>query len=417
MSRHLQWIFLLISILGVIFAGCTHQNCCEVNEVASISWPAPPPATAKAKPAQEEKKLEDQQQATATAEMQPIPEESISETQNPEPSQEGNLIEGNQTSPEPYEIPATEFPDAEASGTPQTAPAEVEISKEKLEEELSEEDMGQEDIGKEAMKTEGNVQAVPTQAALKESIELKIDAPDRVYKSNEFVYNLSVFNKGTEPVTSLVLKNQLDAQGVLFVACDASGNYNEGTKVITWDIPELKSNASQNFKLTVKAQDELNEDVYTLVNKSLVKVSNSIVARQKKQTQIYGVPGLQVNHYDTTDPVSVGSSTTYIVEIKNQGVTDVHDLQIINNIPEESEFESAEVEFSGTVPGHKVEGKRVIFDVIPKLSQGEHITFKIKVKAILVGDLLNTVEIHSGEFSGEKALKKQEPTKAVTSQD
>ena len=117
---------------------------------------------------------------------------------------------------------------------------------------------------------------------------------------------------------------------------------------------------------------------------------------------------MQIEHYDTEDPIAVGEETTYIIKVRNEGLKTVKNINLIDILPQEVSFVKANVVGVTKEVKKTIDGTRVIFDTIETLAPGKELIFKILVKAEKAGDLLNSVKIKCQDFT--KTITKQEAT-------
>lgn len=241
------------------------------------------------------------------------------------------------------------------------------------------------------------------------AIKLLVDAPAKTRIGQPFTYKISVVNKGAVMLSGVVLKDRLYKGDVSYGSSIPEGSYNPKNNIITWNIGNMPPNDQRSFEITVTPTTK-----ELVVNQALVK-DGSAAAKDKLQveTEIIGEIGLQIQHYDTDDPVEVNEITTYVATVTNQGDKSAQQVVIVDIIPEQSQFVEARVEGTDTPLGHKIEGNKVIFDPIPELKPWQKVTFKITVRVKKSGDLLNTIEARSASFG--TPFQKQEPTKAFRS--
>ncbi|HMF11483.1 MAG TPA: hypothetical protein VKE94_04235, partial [Gemmataceae bacterium] len=94
-----------------------------------------------------------------------------------------------------------------------------------------------------------------------------------------------------------------------------------------------------------------------------------------------GVPAMLLEVVDLDDPVELGAETTYEIRVVNQGTAPCINVKIACDAPQGMELVGAE----GSVT-HRIEGKRVIFEPLPKLAAKADVIYKVKVRAAKAGD-------------------------------
>ena len=84
---------------------------------------------------------------------------------------------------------------------------------------------------------------------------------------------------------------------------------------------------------------------------------------------------------DLDDPVELGAETTYEIRVVNQGTAPCTSVKIACDAPVGMELLSAE----GPV-GHRIQGKRLTFEPLPKLAAKADVIYKVRVRAAKAGD-------------------------------
>lgn len=238
----------------------------------------------------------------------------------------------------------------------------------------------------------------------KAEIALTLDGPLQVNQESQFEYTITVENKGRVALVGITVQHQLE-RGLIYITSTPEGSYKNDKSRITWKIGDLLPAEQKTLKVKVTAiqRGEVYSEARAKDEKDLV------FSHSKIKTEVVGSVGLQIQHYDTTDPVEVGETTIYVIELLNQGWKEANNVEVVDTIPPETSFVTATVEGMSNI-NFTVNGQKIQFDVIRALVPKEKVTFRVSVKAEKVGDLLNTIEVRSDEFV--KSIVKQEGTKA-----
>lgn len=110
-------------------------------------------------------------------------------------------------------------------------------------------------------------------------------------------------------------------------------------------------------------------------------------------TRIHGAPSYHLSTYDTDDPCYLGTNTTYVVTCRNEGTSTATNMMVINDLPEEMGFISAEVIAPRNQQAKYVYDAKehsVYFDGVPIVEPGEKVTYKITCRALTKGSAKNT---------------------------
>jgi len=207
--------------------------------------------------------------------------------------------------------------------------------------------------------------------------------------------------------TGCVLTDKLPSNAT-FKSCSGNGYYNGQEHTVTWLLGTMLSGESKDVTVTVMPQETGN-----LLDYAQISCEEGITADDQARTIVRGVPAVQISSYDTEDPVEVGGTTTYIIEVGNEGFQNVTDLELFNEIPATSAFINATAaDGAGILIKHRLEndGMVVVFDKYPSLAPAEKLIYKITVKVNAHSQLLNRASLKYQEFT--KTIIVEEPTES-----
>jgi uncharacterized repeat protein (TIGR01451 family) len=106
--------------------------------------------------------------------------------------------------------------------------------------------------------------------------------------------------------------------------------------------------------------------------------------------EILGIPALQLEVFDSADPVNVGQKITYTIRIKNAGTLPAAQVNIVADLPPQMKPLGA----FGITNG-KIEGQRVVFPPVDSIRPGLVSVFTIEAQAISEGDGRFRAEVKS----------------------
>lgn len=219
------------------------------------------------------------------------------------------------------------------------------------------------------------------------------DTEDPVDVGESTVYVIEMRNEGTAPVTNTRLEHVIS--GIMEFA-DARGPMafrREQGKVVFEPCPILQPGEKLTYRVTVKAMK-----TGAAIGRSLVTYDQfeKPLCFDEVTSVSKSSPAMHSSSYDTEDPLQVGKSTIYVVELRNEGNVPCNNLELTDIIPEQTEFLGAE----GPVP-HRCENGRVVFDPVPVLQPGERLSYKVKVKAVKIGSAKNVFLWSCDQLSDE----------------
>lgn len=237
------------------------------------------------------------------------------------------------------------------------------------------------------------------------TLKIEKTGPEQIDNRLPIEYTIVVKNISQEkaPATNCVLIDQLPPF-VSFKSASQEGVYSAAKHDVTWKLGTLEPGA-----IVARTVIVIPQKAGDFVDKAEVTCDEGITVNDQAKTTVRGITALEVSSYDTEDPVEVGSTTTYMIEILNEGFKDITGLKAITSIPVGSEFIEASVKnYNGSPIGHKVVENKVVFDEIPELPSGEKVLLRVTVRAKEKMELLSTTSINYNEFA--KTIVVSEPT-------
>lgn len=217
----------------------------------------------------------------------------------------------------------------------------------------------------------------------------KTDSQDPVKLGDMFVYNVTVNNSGPQNATSVFINDTLPNK-VSFVS--ASGALcNEGpTGFIECTVAKIPAGTGVSVLITVEAiatGDASNtasvaaaEDDNNPANDVAVE-RTTIVAREAD---------LNITKRDSDDPVVVGQSFTYILNVTNGGPDDANNVNVTDTLPDGVAFQSASPGCTEWQPG-------TVTCELALLPNGASAEFSISVQALEPGVWTNAASAMSDE--------------------
>ncbi len=112
------------------------------------------------------------------------------------------------------------------------------------------------------------------------------------------------------------------------------------------------------------------------------------------QTRVYGIPAIQLEVIDLTDPVLVGEEAVYTIRVLNQGSEPLTNIHITGTLEASQVFQSG----SGAT---EVKGDAASFApaVLPRLEPKQEVLWRIVVQAAKPGDVRFNIELRADQFT------------------
>lgn len=197
--------------------------------------------------------------------------------------------------------------------------------------------------------------------------------PEKRYINRAANYDITVSNKGDGPATNTIIENPVPVN-MSFEGASADGKLSNG--VITWNLGTLQPQETKNISMILLTKSlGSGKSITTARAKCAEPVSTAIT------TKVVGVPGLLLEVVDTKDPVVIGDTTTYTINVTNQGSEVSTNIDVDCMLDDSMQYVSS----SGPTKGI-VEGKTVKFQPLATLEPKAKATWQIIVKAVNQGD-------------------------------
>ncbi|MEM7622362.1 MAG: hypothetical protein AAF235_04085 [Planctomycetota bacterium] len=107
-----------------------------------------------------------------------------------------------------------------------------------------------------------------------------------------------------------------------------------------------------------------------------------------------GIPAILLEVIDIDDPVEVGTQTTYVITVTNQGSAPDTNIRVVAVLPNSQAY----VSDAGATTG-RVNGQEIDFAPLPTLAPGARAEFRITIRALEEEDSRLSVEMTSDQFT------------------
>ncbi len=235
--------------------------------------------------------------------------------------------------------------------------------------------------------SEDNVKADADYAVKVTRPELVLTAsgPQKRYVSRTAQYEITVTNRGDSPANNLLI-TEMVPPGATYVSASDGGVAGNG--MVVWNVGTLDPLASRKVSVLIRL-----DRIGTIVHN--VKVQAYCAAASAKcETVVEGIAAILLEVVDLDDPVEIGSNSTYLIRVTNQGSAVGTNINVVATLPDELEY----VGSSGPTEA-KVSGKIVSFVPLSNLAAKQTVVYRVEVKGIKTGDLRFHVELQSDQMT------------------
>lgn len=210
--------------------------------------------------------------------------------------------------------------------------------------------------------------------------------PADSFTGRSVTYQITVTNTGDAPARNAVVTDTLPA-GTAFVS--ATNNGTSAGSTVTWQLGNLAPGANRTVSVTLSSST-----VGSKVNRATINADCAQAVTAEATTDFTGIPAILLEVVDLTDPVEVGTNTTYRIRVTNQGTAVDTNIVIKTTLPAGESFVSARGPTTETRSGQVV-----TFGPLPNLAPGAAVDWFVEVRAEQVGDVRFAVSMTSDNLT------------------
>lgn len=222
----------------------------------------------------------------------------------------------------------------------------------------------------------------------------KGDSPDPVHVGEHLTYTLVVTNNGPATSTNVTLVDTLP-DTVTFVSASAtSGTCSESAGVVTCDLDDLSfgKHATSTIVVTPNVAMDITNTAHVHGSENDPDSSDNSASESTSVVASPNQSDLSVEKTGSPNPVPVGGSLTYAVEVVNMGAATSTGVTLEDTLPVEVTFTSAT-----TTSGTCSESGGVVTCHVGTLLPNESATVTIVVVVEHTGDIVNSVEVSADQ--------------------
>ena len=210
--------------------------------------------------------------------------------------------------------------------------------------------------------------------------------PKRQYLGRPLTYEITVVNTGDGPARDTMIED-IVPPGVTAIEATA-GAQSTGSKLV-WELGTLEPNVSKTVRVSYTPAKE--GDVMATATATAYcaeTVTDSV------RTSIRGIAASRLHVIDIEDPVEVGSTTTYVVTVTNEGSAADTNVRIACLLDDKVQYVSS----AGATAG-SIMGRTVSFAPLRSLEPKSKATWRIVIKGARAGDVRFKVTMHTDQLA------------------
>jgi uncharacterized repeat protein (TIGR01451 family) len=230
-------------------------------------------------------------------------------------------------------------------------------------------------------------QSAPTVMTVRQpKLAIVKTGPQRLYLGRPLAYEITITNNGDGPAGNTIVEEVIPA-GVTSIEASAGANLS-GSKLV-WQLGTLDVNASKKVRVSY-----MPINAGTVTNSATATAYCAEAVTASMNTSVSGIPALHLDVDDLEDPIDVGSQTTYVITVTNQGSAPDTNIRVICYLEDKIQYVSS----SGATAG-SVMGNTVSFIALPSLGPKDRATWRVIVRGTRPGDVLFRITMSSDQLA------------------
>ena len=210
--------------------------------------------------------------------------------------------------------------------------------------------------------------------------------PEKQYVGRAVTYDITVTNESDAPAKDAVIENDIP-DGVKSMKATAGAKLS-GKKII-WPLGTLPPRTSKTVQISYAPTRE-----GVITNKISAAAYCAEIVTASAETAVAAIPAVLMEVIDVTDPVEVGTRTTYVITVTNQGSAPSTNIEIVCNLEENVRYVSS----SGSTVG-AIENGTLTFVPLATLPPKARATWRVVVMALKEGDTRFKATMNADELT------------------
>ncbi len=198
--------------------------------------------------------------------------------------------------------------------------------------------------------------------------------PKKQYLGRKATYEITVANKSDIPAKNTIIEDTIPIGANSIEA-------NEGAKLsgskLIWELGTLAPNSIKNVRVSY-----IPTEAGIQTNSATATAYCSEAVTADVQTLVTGISAVALEVVDVEDPVKVGSQTTYVISVTNQGSAAATNIRITCLLEDNVQYVSSAGATSGSM-----EGQMVKFFPLSSLEPKARAAWRVVVAAVKPGDV------------------------------
>lgn len=223
-------------------------------------------------------------------------------------------------------------------------------------------------------------------------LAIRKEGPTERKSGRPLPYTITVSNVGTTDAHNVIVTDPIPA-GTTFNGASDGGMCPSGQQVVVWNLGSIAPGQSR----TVNVEFRVNMVDGTIRNTATARGDCCDEVSASAETRITGLAAILLETQDVDDPVEVGGTETYVIDVTNQGSIPGTNIVIECTLPAQQDFVSATLVDRPEVTV-QASGKNVRFAAVPSLAPQARLQYRVVVRANAAGDVRFATKLTSDQL-------------------
>ena len=209
--------------------------------------------------------------------------------------------------------------------------------------------------------------------------------PKQKYPNRPVTYEITVANMGDGPAKNTVVEDTIPVE---VTEVEASDGAKLSDSKLVWELGTLAPGAVKTVRVSYTPTQ-----VCILANTATATAHCVEAVSASARTAIVGIGAVRLEVIDIDDPVEVGSNTTYVIMVTNQGSAPDTNIHVVCTLEDTLEYVSSAGATTASIMGNMVN-----FAPLRSLAPKAKATWRLVVKGVRPGDTRFRVSLNTDQL-------------------
>jgi uncharacterized repeat protein (TIGR01451 family) len=231
------------------------------------------------------------------------------------------------------------------------------------------------------------VTAQATATVQKPGLEARLVGPGKAMVRGEPTFTLEVSNPGNATTPNVQAAVSFP-DGLEFVSASDSGNYEPGSRTVTWNMGPQPAGAKRALTFKLRAAVAGKIEVRAVAAAPIRVDDKPLDARTSAMLQVDGVAAVAFEVVNLDNPAEVGKDVTYEIRVLNQGTCPLTNVKLTAAL-----MDGLAVTGVTGPAKYSQSGQTITFDAVPRLGVKADLVVRVKARAAAPGEMKCTVRL------------------------